>query len=104
MVLILGSLVDPVTQQGLLRIGEFLVRTPRGHEQVRIVREDAMDQGAFGGFAWKDCSRFDSLFGPIESQIGLAMLSIWSMAIKTILREDGTDIPIELDPLRCFKS
>ena len=52
MVLILGSLVDPVSQQGLLRIGEFLVRIPWGHEQVRIVRDDAMDQGAFGGFAW----------------------------------------------------
>ena len=104
MVLILGSLVDPVSQQGLLRIGEFLVRIPRGHEQVRIVRDDALDQGAFGGFAWQDRSRFDGLFGPIESQIGLAMLSVRSMAIKTILREDRTDVPIELDPLRCFKS
>jgi hypothetical protein len=39
----------------------------------------------------------DGIGGLIESQIGLAFVGVLAVAVEAVLREDRSDIPIEID-------
>ena len=56
-----------------------------GHEGLRVARFDAIDD------------LVDCIGGLIESQIGLPFVGVLAVAVKTVLREDRSDIPIEID-------
>jgi hypothetical protein len=56
-----------------------------GHEGLWVGRFDAIDD------------LVDCIGGLIESQIGLPFVGVLAVAVKTVLREDRSDIPIEID-------
>ena len=57
----------------------------RGHEGLWVGRFDTIDD------------LVDGIGGLIESQIGLAFVGVLAVAVEAVLREDRSDIPIEID-------
>ena len=103
--LILGALRDPATKQVLLCGAELLVALRRRHEVVAIGRENAPHQFTAAGMAWlhRHLSRLrglQGLFAPIEAQLRLARFLVGPMALKAIVREKRTDVPVELQGAR----
>jgi hypothetical protein len=94
---VLSTACDPTFEQILLRIAQSAIGIWGWHQRVRIGRVDPIDQLAFGRIAWSDRVAYDRRFPVIEPQIGLPFVGVLSVAVKAILREDGTDVSIEVD-------
>jgi hypothetical protein len=76
---------DPAFEEILLSLIESPIGLRGGHEGLWVGRFDAIDD------------LVDCIGGLIESQIGLAFVGVLAVAVKAVLREDRSDIPIEID-------
>ena len=100
MLLINGTLRDPLLQQCDLRWLQRFVAIRRWHDLVRISAQDTLHQRA--GLRMPRLHRlhaFDDRIGPvrnIQPQIGLPLFGIDAMAGKAVIAENRADIAIEL--------
>jgi hypothetical protein len=97
-----GSLRDPAREQIDLLRSQLLARFRRGHDIIGIFAGDAFDHLALGRFARHDCEiaglgRLERVFLLIETQLGFALLVVRTVALETILRKDGPDLPVEIN-------
>jgi hypothetical protein len=92
-----GTLLDPLFQDVLLTLGELLVRIRRRHEVVFVIGEDAGDELAFAGFAGNEGFGLHGLVSEVEPQIGLTMLRIVAVAVEAVVAQNGPHIAVELD-------
>lgn len=97
--LVFGALGNPATEQFLLGGCERLVGLRRRHEVVGIGAEDPMDQLTGLGV-----SRFEGLSGQsflaeVETEFSLPGVFVGSVAMEAGVGQDGTDVPIVLDPV-----
>jgi hypothetical protein len=76
---------DPAFDEILLSLIESPIGLRGGHEGLWVGRFDAIDD------------LVDCIGGLIESQIGLPFVGVLAVAVKAVLREDRSDIPIEID-------
>ena len=95
--LVLGAALNPINEQLLLSVGEFLLRHRRRHLLVGIVREDSPDHFAGVGVAGHDRFLVDGRFALIEPQLGLARGTIGPMAREAVLEQNGADVAVVLD-------
>ena len=100
--LVFRAFGNPAPQSVFFRRGQRLFRLRWRYEIIGIGGVDAMDQ-----LALLRLSRCHGLFtvmirdgtiALIQPQIGLAALFIEAVAAKALVREDGPDIAIELNP------
>ena len=97
MFLVLGTLLDPLRKDPLLRASEDLVRRPRRHHQERIRVRDPLNQPARRGVARLDHAAGQRIVPPVESEPRLAGVRVGAVAGEAVLRKDRPDIPVELD-------
>ena len=76
---------DPTFEEILLSLIESPIGLRGGHEGLWVGRFDTIDD------------LVDGIGGLIESQIGLAFVGVLAVAVEAVLREDRSDIPIEID-------
>src|SRR6476660_3875728 len=97
-----GPLFDPAADQVNVTLTQRKIRIRRRHLPIRIAACNAPVNLAFGGNA-----RFDhelpflglaqsSLFG-VEAELGFSRLFIRAMTFPATIREQGTDLEIEID-------
>jgi hypothetical protein len=92
-----GTLLDPFFQDGLLTLGELLVRVRRRHEVVFVIGEDAGDEFAVAYFAGNEGFGLYGLVAEVEAEIGLAMLRVVAVAVEAVVAQNGPDIAVKLD-------
>ena len=95
--LVLGAVLDPIDEQFLLSVGEFLLGLRRRHLLVGIVREDSPDHFAGVGVAGHDRFLVDGRLALIEPQLGLPRRAIGPMAREAVLEQNGADVAVVLD-------
>jgi len=100
-VLVGGSGADPLAEGILLLRGERLFGRGRGHDLVRVVREDAGDQFTLVGVARDDGA--GSAFGGsegggalVEAEAALAACFVRAVAFEAVVRKDGADVAGEV--------
>ena len=104
MFLVLGTLLDPRREDPLLRVSENLVRHLRWHGQERIRVRDPLDQLARRSVARLDHAAGQRVVTPVEAESRLASVRIRAVAGKAVLREDRSDIPVELNAVSTLQN
>ena len=104
MVAPLGTLLDPTPQETLLRLVEVEMGLWRRHDVIGIRREDPLHE-----LRSRRITRFDDpgailpgleeTLALVEPELGLAGLVIGSVAEEAAIREQRSDLEIEVDPL-----
>ena len=99
--LIRRTLFDPLPQLSLLRGGQRLTRLRWRHHFRNIRAVDARPQSRFVQVPWHDghiarLRRLERLLTHIQTQTGLSQFRVGTVALKTVLREDRSDVAIEL--------
>src|SRR5580704_13158105 len=96
------ALIDPLSEQlDLLRL-QRLVELRRRHDRFGIVRRDAGEQFALRGFAGNEGktaaaeSSKRAVLG-VKPELGLALLVVGSVAGETMFRQDGPNLPVEIN-------
>ena len=97
----LGALLDPFAHGGDLRFGERGARLLRRHAAGRRSGADAPQESALRGVARRDDAIAaavgeQALLG-IEAQVRHAMLVVGPVAGETVVGQNRTDVPIEID-------
>ena len=106
MLLVLGTLFDPGTNEVFLPFAEGFVKLRRRHDLFRVDGKDVFENRAFLRFPRDDGALFRvfqlgiSAFGRVETEVCLALLRIESVAGETRVREDRPDMGIEGDLFR----
>ena len=89
-----GSLFNPTSEHISLLLSQLLVRVEWRHSQVGIVRRDPRPGVAIiESVAAK--GQFDAVL-LVQSQVGLAMVRIRTMALEAVVGKDGAYVTIEL--------
>ncbi len=103
--LVLGALFYPLLEQVFLSWSERLAAGRRGHPLVGVLLEHPRHQLALIGLARDDGVGSDRGGSFVEPELRLAAVLIGAVAGVAILREDRSDITIELDscPPVCFR-
>jgi hypothetical protein len=106
MLLPLGSFLNPESDSVNFRGRQFGVSCGgRGHAECLVIRRDASKHFALiripghngeSPFAKVPLCTFFS----IESQLGNPIRLVWTVTGKTFVRQNRTNVPIELDPIR----
>ena len=90
---------DPAFDQLDLFWGNGAIGLGGRHQVVAFVGCQAFDEFAVLRLSWDNCGVAAEIpSGPftfIEAEFGLAMAGVHPMAVKTVLGEDRTDIPVE---------
>jgi len=95
--LILGPLVDPAAEQLDLMLGQFrLVRVGRRHQLVFVVRGDPLDQRAVLRLAGDD-GILNGRVAQVQTQLGLPVALIRTVAGVTPIRQQRPNLPIEIN-------
>ena len=94
------SLIDPLADAFDLPWGQRFSRLRRGHDQFGILAVDTGPDFALGRLSRNDCqvAALASLQGvlvKIQPQVTLPLLSVRSVALEAMLRENRSDIAIE---------
>ena len=97
--LVLGSFRHPTLQHFLVGGGQRLVCRGGRHQQVGIVGADACNQFAVVRFAGFDGTCLDRRLTPVQTQIGLAGGTVRTVALKTLVRQDGAHVAVVLQGL-----
>ena len=104
MTLVLGAFLDPLFDEGDLRLAEHLVELRRRHVVVGVGCQQALHHFAFLRMTWRD-GRITGLTAlarsveGIEAQLALHFIFIRTVAGVTGVGEDRTDVAVELDAL-----
>ena len=108
MLLPFRSLLDPQADQLNLPLAEFLAELRLGHAQRVIRRGDSAVKLTLLRLARHNKAiaapiREGALFG-IQAQLRLALVLVWTMTGKAVVREDEADVAIELNRRRLGRS
>ena len=91
-----SPLINPASHPFDLSSGELTPRFRRWHPQVIVAAGDSLEQ-----FAGRRITRHDRRFGGglflIEPQIGLPLVSIWTVTGKAVRGQDRQDLAAEID-------
>ena len=101
MLLVLCALFNPEAERFLLVCGQLFVGGRRRHHLGGVGREDARPDFALreraGGDGRAAVEGAGGVLGSIEAEVGLAGLGVKPVTGETGLREDRSDVAIELD-------
>ena len=87
--------IEPAFQECFLILSDGLSRQGWRHDLVRVVAGDAMPQSALQCVSWCDDGASDGLV--IESQVGLSVGCIGTVAMKTMFGQNGANMEPEID-------
>ncbi len=95
-----GALVDPLLDEVNLLVGQRLAGVSRRHAERHVLGTDFLVD-----LALRRVSRDDDLVAAavdeqslrlVEAHAGHAHFFVWAMALEAVVREDGTDLPVEV--------
>ena len=95
--LILRAFPDPLLQELLLRTGQCAFALRWRHHLIRIGVQNALDELALRCVARDERLLFHRLLAHIKAEASLAMIRIRTVAEEAFVRENRTDVAIELD-------
>ena len=95
--LIPGTLGDPSLEQLFLDGRELLGRPGRGHDLAGIVAQDSSDQLALLHVRRDDRALGQGDLAEVESEVGLAVGLVGTVAKVAVLGQDRPDVAVELD-------
>ena len=100
-VLPLGALLDPASDQLLFAVVERTPRVGRWHVVVRIIGGDAPVNFALARLASNEWAHAvlvaERARRGVEPQTGLALVGVWPVTLVTVVGEDRADVPAKID-------
>ena len=100
MFLVGSPLFNPLAENLLLGCSDRLVGFRRRHDGIRVLRLQPLPQ--FARFQVTRSNGYATFFvgcegsvGGVETKPGFALLRVQSMTGKTVVRQDGSNVPIE---------